>query len=393
MKRSRPLSIIIATTLILALLASCSGSDSKTEVSATSSPAAAAEPTANAAGTAAADTPAVAAPETGSAETPDTVALADSAASSQAAFEAEPAFGKTIRIGYDGGLCQGVIAIAQEKGFFEAEGLTTELTKSENARDAIAGGKLDTSAGMIAVWLKPVSNGIDIVFTVGLHTGCTSAVVLTDSSIQSLSDLQKGATIAISNGIGGQNQNIAFRFLAHDGLDQNDYKWADFPADQALLVLQRGEAEVYVGPDQIVEKWVQEGTARRIRSLDFDDDFANEACCVMGISGEFLRANPITSEKISRAVYKAALWLKESEANRAEAVQILLDGGWISGTEEYALSLMNLYEWGIDNERTEKSLYDAVDEYKQLGILDEAVNADDLKAQIWHPLDLEGIAQ
>jgi len=336
----------------------------------------------------------------GACSTPQTPTAGESAASTartavettevadDEAYKNEPAYGRTINIGYDGGLCQGVVAIAHEKGFFADQGLDTQLVKTDNSRDAIAAGKLDTAAGMIAVWLKPISTGVDIVFTNGLHTGCTSAIVLTDSPIQALADVPVGDTIAISGGIGGQFQNIAFRFLAHDGLSQDDYKWADFTMDQGLAVLERGEATVYVGPDQVVEKWVQEGSVRRIRSLDFDEDFKDEACCVMGISGEFYRENPQISARISTAIYNAAAWLDESDENKAEAAQILIDGSWISTTPEYAVDLFKLYEWNIDNARTEKSLYDAVDEYKQLGILDENVDVEALKAQIWKPLEL-----
>ncbi|MDR3332983.1 MAG: ABC transporter substrate-binding protein [Synergistaceae bacterium] len=306
----------------------------------------------------------------------------------EAAYKAEKASGRVINIGYDGGLCQAVIPVAQEKGFFAAEGLQTKLTRSESARDAIAGGKIDTSAGMIAAWLKPVTNGVDIVFTLGLHTGCASAVVLADSDIKSFEDV-KGETVAINGGIGGIYHNIAFRFVAHDGFKATDFKWKDFPADQSLVVLQRGDAKVAVLSDQLAEKWVQEGQVRRIRSLTFDDDFKNEACCVMGISGKFLAENPVTSEKISRAMYRASLWLRESEENRREAARILLDGGHISGTAEYALTLLNMYAFGLNNAVTEKSLYDSVDEYKALGVLDEKLDAEAVKAQIWRPLDLE----
>jgi NitT/TauT family transport system substrate-binding protein len=310
----------------------------------------------------------------------------------EAAYKSEPASGRVINIGYDGGLCQASIPIAQNKGFFAAEGLETKLTRSESARDAIAGGKIDTSAGMIAAWLKPITNGVDIVFTVGLHTGCASAIVLADSDIKSFEDI-KGDTIAINGGIGGVYHNIAFRFVAHDGFKAADFKWKDFPADQSLLVLQRKEAKAAVLSDQLAEKWVQEGSVRRIRSLTFDKDFINESCCVMGISGKFLKENPVTSEKITRAIYKASLWLNESEANRREAAKILLDGGHISGTEEYALSLLNMYRFGLDNATTEKSLYDSVDEYKALGVLDEKVNPDELKALIWKPLDLDRVVK
>ncbi|MDR0819190.1 MAG: ABC transporter substrate-binding protein [Oscillospiraceae bacterium] len=300
----------------------------------------------------------------------------------------EPAANRTIKIGYDGGLCQAAIPIAQEKGFFAAEGLETALTKSDSARDAIAGGKIDTSAGMIAGWLKPVTNGVDIVFTVGLHTGCASAVVLADSATAGFSDAV-GGNVAISGGIGGVYHNIGYRMVAHDGFTADQFKWADFPADQGLLVLQRGEADILIVSDQLAEKWVQDGDVKRIRSLTLDDDFKGEACCVMGISGAFLKENPITSEKISRAVYNAAKWIQESEANKREAAQILLDGGHISGTVDYAVDLLTLYTYGLSQDITEKSLYDSVDEYKDLGVLSADIDVEQVKAQIWQPLNIE----
>jgi NitT/TauT family transport system substrate-binding protein len=297
---------------------------------------------------------------------------------------------RVINIGYDGGLCQGVVAIAHEKGFFKDDGLETRLVRSDNPRDAMVGGKIDTSTGMIAVWLKPISNGVDIVFTVGLHTGCVAAVVLADSGITKLAEL-KGKTIAITAGIGGQYQNIAFRFLAHDGLNPADYKWLDFAPDQGLVALQRGDAQAFVGPDQIIEKWVQEGSVRRIRSLNTDPDFKDEACCALGISGQFLRDNPAVAEKITRAVYRASLWLEESEEHKRETAQILLDRGYISGTVDYAVTLLNIYRYGLSPELTKKSLYDAVHEYQEVGLLSPDINADALADQIWHPFDMTGV--
>jgi NitT/TauT family transport system substrate-binding protein len=317
-------------------------------------------------------------------------APAAKAVDKEAAFRTEPASQRVIHIAYDGGLCQAAIPIAQFKGFFEAEGLNTELTRTggtmDNARDALAGGKIDTSAGMIAGWLKPITNGVDIRFTVGLHTGCASAFVLADRDITAFA---KGQTIAINGGIGGVYHNISYRFIAHNGFVPEDFTWRDFPADQTLLVLQNGDADVAVMADQVAEQWVQDGTLRRIRSLHGDADFADEACCVMGIAGAFLDENPIASEKISRAVYKAARWIGESDANKEEAAQLLLDNGYISGTKEYALSLMKLFRWGLPKDLTEATLYTSVDEYQALGVISGTLSAEDVKAQIWVPLDIE----
>jgi len=317
----------------------------------------------------------------------------NSTASKETAYATEPASSRTIHISYDGGLCQAAIPIAQHKGFFEAEKLKTELTRSggtqDNVREALVAGKIDTSAGMIAGWLKPITNGVDIRFTVGLHTGCASAFVLANSPIKSFADA-KGKVIAINGGIGGVYHNIGYRFIAHDGFVPEDFTWKDFPADQTLLILQRGNADVAVFADQLAEKWVQEGLLRRIRSLHEDKDFADEACCVFGFSGAFLAENPVTAEKISRAIYNAALWIGESDANKEEAAQILLENGYISGTKEYAVSLMKLFRWGLPKNLTEATLDLSVKDYQKLGVISDKLNPADVKAQIWVPLDIEG---
>jgi NitT/TauT family transport system substrate-binding protein len=318
------------------------------------------------------------------------VAGAKSAADKESAYKAEPASRRAIHIAYDGGLCQAAIPIAQHKGFFKAEGLTTELTKTggtqDNARDALAAGKIDTAAGMIAGWLKPITNGIDLRFTVGLHTGCASAFVLADSGITKFA---KGQTVAINGGVGGVYHNIGYRFIAHDGFVPEDFTWKDFPADQTLLILQNGNADVAVFSDQLAEKWVQDGTLRRIRSLHEDKDFQSESCCVLGIAGAFLDKNPVASEKISRAIYKAALWIGESDANKEEAAQILLDNGYISGTKDYAVSLMKLFRWGLPSDLTEATLDLSVVDYQKLGVISDTLDPAAVKAQIWAPFDLE----
>ena len=306
----------------------------------------------------------------------------------EAAFQKEPAASRIIHIGYDGGLCQGAIAIAHEKGFFAAEGLTTELTKSESPRDAISGGKIDTSAGMIAGWLKPITNGVNLVFTLGLHTGCTSAIVLVGAAINTFEDA-KGSVIGISGGIGGTNHNIGYRMIAHDNLKPEDFTWSDFPADQLLLLLQNGEIEVAIAGDQMAEKWVQQGLVKRIRSTTLDEDFSDETCCVLGLSGKFLEENPITSEKISRAIYKASLWVQD---NKEETAQILIDKGHVSGEVAYITSLLELYDFVRTNEQTDKSINDSIKEYQNLGVIDVNINVDQLKQQLWHSYALEKLA-
>ncbi len=127
---------------------------------------------------------------------------------------------------------------------------------------------------------------------------------------------------------------------------------------------------------------------KRIRSTTLDEDFKNETCCVLGISGDFIRENPVTAEKITRAIYKASLWVEE---NKEETAQILLDNKHISGSVDYAMDLLKLYNYNVTNDGTEKSIYDSIDEYKALGVIDQNLDAETFKKQVWHRFELEDL--
>ena len=91
-------------------------------------------------------------------------ALAMTPEEEDAAWKKEPAYEKTIRIGYNGGLCLGTFGIAQMKGFYEAEGLKTEITRYQGGSsaqgDAIGTGKIDVTDNHIATLLIPIMKSV-----------------------------------------------------------------------------------------------------------------------------------------------------------------------------------------------------------------------------------------
>lgn len=299
----------------------------------------------------------------------------------------EPAANRVIRLGFEGGLCQAAIPIAHLNGFFEAEGLETEIVVTGdlvNSRDALAAGQIDTVAGMLAGWFVPAVQGIDLRFTLGLHTGCASAFVLTDSDINAF---ESGQNVAVSGAIGGAFHNIALRFINRDGFRAEDFTWRDFPAAEAVIALQNGSVEVAVIPDHVGQSFVDQGLLRRIRSLN-DTDFANETCCVLGLAGAFIDENPETAERITRAINNASFWLNESEENRTAGITALIENGYISkGLElDYVVDLMCEWRWGMPHEITEDTLMKSIAEYQALGIINPDLNPEDVRAQLWHPM-------
>jgi len=158
------------------------------------------------------------------------------------AWKSEPAYGQTIRIGYNGGLCLGGFGIAQMKGFYEAEGLKTEVTKMSTQIDALGTGKVDVAGDHIATLLVPTVNGVNMTFTTGIHTGCKTLYALTDGDINSTADLV-GKTVGLPDGIGASDQNITYRFLNHDGVDPTSVKYKVVESSACILAMQNGEIQ------------------------------------------------------------------------------------------------------------------------------------------------------
>lgn len=307
------------------------------------------------------------------------------------AFKAEPAANRKITVSYGGGsLCTSPAAVAYYLGFYEDEGLDVEIISVESEKEAVASGKLDAVSGFLSSWLPAVANGVGITFTTGVHTGCASVLVLSDSELNSYAD-KVGGTIAISGGFGGGPHNYGMRSVLHEGFAVDDFNWIAFDASLGLDVLKKGEADFLLVPDQMGRKWIDSGEVRRIHSNTYDEPFAEEPCCVFGLSTEFIEENPITAEKMTRAVYRTCRYINQSDEHKAEVVQILADHFNFNIDPDYAISLMNEWEFGVSNEACLMCLDNSVGEYVEAGILAADIDQEALKQSVWQVYDLSDI--
>lgn len=311
---------------------------------------------------------------------------ADEKAAEDAALKNEPAYGKTIKVGYNGGLCLGTFGIAALKGFYEAEGLDVKIVRMEGGSsaqtDAIGTGKVDVAGDHIATMLVPTVNGVRIKFTTGIHTGCKTIYVPADSDIKTTADLI-GKTIAIPDGIGASDHNIALRFLAKDKVDARKVKFKVVDAGASVMAMENGEIQAALLGDQFAKRFVDDGKLRAIRSLTFDDDFKNEACCIHAVSLDFYNENPMTVRKLTRAHEKASAWMME---NPEEAVKVLQENKWAPGDFDLVLSIFKTYNFDISDELTEKTLRDVIDDYKTFGLISKGKSTDAIIEQIWDPV-------
>lgn len=99
-------------------------------------------------------------------------------------------------------LCLSPVHIAVINGYFDEEfekaGLEYELVNAETSQavDLLTAGNIDAAYGLTGSLMQPISNGLAVTFTTGLHTGCTKFYVKADSDIKKLEDL-KGKTIGV----------------------------------------------------------------------------------------------------------------------------------------------------------------------------------------------------
>lgn len=302
------------------------------------------------------------------------------------AWKLEPAYGQTIKIGYNGGLCTATPAVALVKGFYEKNGINAEVVKVQSGIDAVGTNQVQVFTSHVAELVVPTVNGVNAVFTTGAQTGCKSLYVLNDSNIDTTNDLVEN-TVAIPNGIGGSDHNIALRFFNHDDIDPNTVKFKPVETSAVVLAMQNGEIQGAILSDQFAEKFVEDGTLRVIRSLTWDEDFKVEPCCIHALNREFVKNNPITAKKITLAIKQTAYWIEE---NKTEATQVLFDNAWASGDFDQAVRMMESYDFKISDENTEVALTSILDDYKSFGLISSSLDTEKTLDVIWNPL-LEGI--
>jgi NitT/TauT family transport system substrate-binding protein len=298
------------------------------------------------------------------------------------AWKKEPAYGKTLNLGYTGGLCLGALGLGLSNGFYQDEGLDVTIVNMSSTTDALGSGKVDVAGDHIATLLVPATNGVKLTMAHAAHTGCKSLYVLTSSDIQKTSDLV-GKTVGLPDGIGNSDQNISMRYFNKDGVDINSINWKAVTSDAVVQALQSGEIQAANISDQFAYPFVADGTLRAIRSITTDEDFKNEPCCVVTFNSDFFQQNPVTAKKFVRAFSKASQWAQD---NKEEFVDILFENSWSSGDKDVALDLANKYNFVVTDSITETALRDIITDYKKFGVIESQDDVDTILKNVWAPV-------
>jgi NitT/TauT family transport system substrate-binding protein len=303
------------------------------------------------------------------------LALADFAGHAVAAQStgAKKLLNRPLKLGHYSSACESYFFAAEMLGLYEKNGLEVEFIRVDNniAKEGIVSGKLDVTDGVLQSWLKPIEQGLDVKFTLGLHQGCMSSTVLTDSPYKSITDL-KGKTIGVSAPIGSGAMNYLYRTILHAGLDPvKDYEWVAYDMAALPNALDTGKVDAIVGPDSILYGKVKNGEHRFLTVMATDKYLDDELCCLLAFSPVFIKEHPEVAKVITRILYEAAEY---TDAHKEEVVRYEHAKGYINGTLEDNLAVVAPYRFKPSVAVGLRSFENSFRDYQATGIIEKGVD-------------------
>lgn len=232
----------------------------------------------------------------------------EGAATTATAAEKEP-LALTATIPFPSGVAFYPLFVAQERGYFEEEGLSVEVQPVDGSGATIQqllAGNADFALPSPGPFMQSVARGADIVSVYTLYQqNVFSVQTLADSDVQSLADL-RGKTVGVGALDGGETPFVKAALSEEAGLKERDYKLlAVGDGGSATVALRRGEAAAYAAafPDVAI---------MRLRGLELRNllppEFQSFFDSLVVLPREFVDENPEAVEGLGRALAKATVW-------------------------------------------------------------------------------------
>ena len=285
-----------------------------------------------------------------------------------------------VKIGYSGSLCEAPIHVAAAKGFFEQEGLKVDLIKLApgTAFEAVTAGKTDAGFGLLASLIQPLSNGLPIRITTGLHTGCDKVLVPNDSGIKTLNDL-KGKRVGVPS-MSSSPIIFAKRALADAGIGVSEknmeVEFIVFSASDLPIALKNGAVDALAMNDPTAAVAQKEFNLHTLVDSAVTKPYSQQYCCTAYVSDNLASSNPEAAAKYTRAVQKASAWIQK---NQDETAKLQVDNKWVAGDAIFNAAVLKTYNYIP----SVKGAYDAfgvtAKQLQDVGMLDKSIDVEALQ--------------
>lgn len=283
-----------------------------------------------------------------------------------------------VRIGYLNIVASLPLFVAEEKGFFEDEGIkfaSIPMVSSNQLVDGIVARNIDvfiesSAVPVLAIELR--SPGKLKVFSTSEITSQTpfdTLLVKEDSSLQTLTDLS-GKKIGVFPG--STATNLLKKHLGDNKIDVATITFVPIPPPTQLAALLEGSVDAIHAYEPTTAIALSEGGVRQLYGSVYANMISPNPQGVAVVSASFLENNPETAIKVVRALERAMSFMKEEDA---EARQILIKRMKLS--ESAAQRCVFLYM--LPHEQISKDTFQRyADMLTELGELDDHVNVEGL---------------
>jgi NitT/TauT family transport system substrate-binding protein len=239
---------------------------------------------------------------------------------------------KALKIGWSGSLCEAPLHMAVEKGFFREEGLEVELVKLApgTAFDAVTSGQTEAGFSLLASTIQPLSNGLPVKITTGLHTGCDKVLVKSDSGITNAAGL-RGKKIGVPS-MSSSPIIFAKRSLAAGGvgvgLEDAEVEFVVYNTSDLAIALDKGAVDAIGMNEPTATIAANAYNYKTLFDSAKDVPFNSQYCCVAYVRDSIAADFPDLALKYTRAMQKASAWV---QSNQDEAARIQVENKWVPG--------------------------------------------------------------
>lgn len=257
--------------------------------------------------------------------------------------------------------------IAEEKGFFEKEGIKIEyagVIGAGQVAPAVLKGDIDFAVGHATTMINQIAGGAKVRSVVARTKTVKgyphmSWFVLENSSIKTAKDIV-GKKIAVA-GLGGCAEYMTLEYLRLNGISdpRGKFDFVTMPDAQAEQALKQGLVDVVGIHDPFNTKLSKIGGFRFL----FDDNEihdGNLGMCTYFTSEKFINEHPDIVRKYVAAIAKAEDWINANheDARKIAAKRLSMDVEYVNG--------LNYYEHGLFVELPMQTEINTLTRYERL---------------------------
>jgi NitT/TauT family transport system substrate-binding protein len=301
------------------------------------------------------------------------VALAMPAVVAAQATPAPQASG-TIRLALSSWVGYGPIWLAEEKGFYDEEGIDVELTLVEVSADrisAMAADRLDASATTVDTWTLFAAQGAELVQVLATDESAGGDGIVAKQEIATIADLE-GKTVAFQSA--STSQFLLAYVLDQNGLTLEDVNHLDMSSGDAGAVFVAGQVDAAV----TWQPWLSQARETEFGHVLVDTTQTPGVIVdTVAFRPDFVAENPAAVAAFVRAVYRAVDYVATNpdDAHAIMAESISME------TPEFVATLADLKLWGAEENRSyfgtaeaPGPIYDLVTQagefYQRIGVTD-----------------------